>query len=273
MYSFVMTSTVAPGEPLASLASAPTGRPERGRPRRPWLLAVLFALVPVLFTAAGSAAAQILRLSPTGSTLVVAAAATVSAGVAVVVMVCAPSPLAAYGLRRPENLRGALWLIPAAATVLIALATQATSVTVGDWLPLLALVIAVALNEELWFRGLILSVLRVRGQAAAVYGSAGLFGVLHLANLAAGDSVGDAAVQLIFAVVFGLVAAQLVVLTRSLWPVIGWHVAWNYVNLLSGNQSTPLVLAGVALATAVIVGYAIVLGRRLRAGASGTESV
>lgn len=264
MYSLAMGSLSTADHLLADTSPAVAPPLTRLGRRRPWIVAILFALVPVVFTAAGSAVAQILLLSPTASTLTIAAAAAISAGVGFCVMARARSPLATFGFRRPENLRGALWLIPAAATVVIALVTQAATITMLDWLPLLALVIAVALNEEFWFRGVILSVLRVRGDTVAIVGSATLFGVLHLANLAAGYGIGEASVQLVFAVAFGLVTAQLVVMTRSLWPAIAWHVAWNYVNLLSGNESTGLALAGVALAAAVIIGYAVTLGRRLR---------
>ena len=229
-----------------------------------WVVAILFALVPVVFTAAGSAAAQILQLSDVLSTLAIAAAAVLSAVVGLAVMARSKQRLTNFGLRRPTGLRGVVWLLPAAATIVIATATQAAGFDWTRWLAYGALVIAVALNEEFWFRGLILTALRAHGTAAAVYGSAGLFGVLHLANLAGGEDMASSMLQLVFAVVFGIAAAQLTILTRSLWPAITWHVLWNFVNLLSGNGPTPIALMGVAGSVAVIIGYIVALRRRIR---------
>lgn len=239
---------------------------------RAWLRAVGAALVPVVFTAVGSAAGQVLALGDAGSTLLVAVAAALSALVGVLVLRRFPSDRVVARFRAATQRRRALSFLPVAATVVVAAATQGVVLPPAMWVPSLALAAAVAVNEEVWFRGVVLAVLNRIGVRTAIVGSATLFGVLHLANLAGGADLASSALQVVFAAVFGVVAAQLAVLTRSLWPSILWHGAWDLVNLLGGNQASAVALAGVAVAIAIMLGYAAVLGRALRGPGSSDQT-
>ncbi|XUK60871.1 CPBP family intramembrane metalloprotease [Plantibacter sp. RU18] len=222
-------------------------------------------LRPSVFTAGTSAAAQLSGATEAGGALILAGGAAASAALGLAVMRRSPATLSSYGLRQPARLRAALWLAPAALTVLIMLVSQ--GIHVGG--PTLAaygvLVVAVALNEETWFRGIVLAVLRARSVRSAVVGSSVLFGVLHLANLAGGEDAGAAILQVVFAALFGLVAAQLVVLTGSLWPVIVWHAAWNFVSFAGGNTTGPGATVGIGIAIAAMLAYALLLRRHLLA--------
>lgn len=222
----------------------------------------MFALAPVVFMTAGSAVAQILQLSDVASVLALAGAAVMSAGVGLVVMRGSGPRLSAYGMQRPRNPDVAIWFLPALGAVLVSIVSQIGGLDLARWLPYAALAIATALNEELWFRGVIVTVLRTRGVRAAVYGSAALFAILHLANLAGGEPALDAALQLVFALLFGIAAARLVLATGSIWPAAAWHAAWNFVNLLAGDQTTPVALIGLGLASTIILIYSMVVARR-----------
>ena len=123
------------------------------------------------------------------------------------------------------------------------------------------LAIAVGVNEEVWFRGIALAVLRPHGVRVAIAGTSVLFGILHLANLLAGESMAVAGLQLAFALLFGVVAAQLVVRTGSLWPAIAWHTAWDLLNFAGGNSTSPLALSGIGVCCVLLLVYALVLWR------------
>ncbi|WP_307321649.1 type II CAAX prenyl endopeptidase Rce1 family protein [Microbacterium sp. SORGH_AS_0862] len=86
--------------------------------------------------------------------------------------------------------------------------------------------------------------------------------------LTGGESPAATWTQVVFTAVFGLVAAQLVVLTDSLWPVIAWHALWDFTNTVGGNLSTPEALTGIGAAVVVLIMYSLVLGRRISAGAA-----
>lgn len=250
--------------------------PEPGGVRRAplWLGAVGAALVPVVFTGVGSAVGQILALDDVGSTLLVVIAAALSAVAGVLVLRRVSGAERVVGFRAASQARRAWWFIPIAATVVVAAATQGIAVPPTMWVPSLALAAAVAVNEEVWFRGVVLALLNRIGVRTAIVGSAALFGVLHLANLAGGADLASSVLQVVFAAAFGVVAAQLALLTRSLWPSILWHGAWDLVNLVGGNQASPVALVGVAAAIVIMLGYAVVLGRALGrlTGRGGTQS-
>nr|WP_244954142.1 CPBP family intramembrane glutamic endopeptidase [Spelaeicoccus albus] len=166
-----------------------------------------------------------------------------------------------FGYRRPVNLRAAWWLVPPVITIGLVLATAAPSATGSIIGAYLVLSVAVAVNEETWFRGNALAVLRPVGIRAAIVVSSVLFGVMHLANLAGGADLSSSLLQMVFALIFGVVAAELVVVTSSLWPAILWHAAWDFVNYLGGNETVPLALVGVELSCAVMIAYAMRLWR------------
>lgn len=226
-----------------------------------WPTVIGLALIPVVFTAAGSAAGQILAIGEVASVLLIAVAALISALIGITVMGLSGQPRRRYGFRAPKNVRAAWWFAPPAITVILVLATTGVSSTGTIGAAYLVLAIAVAINEETWFRGIVLAVMRPAGIRTALIVSSVLFGVLHLANLAGGADLGAALLQVAFAVIFGLVAAELAIVTGSLWPAVAWHAAWDFVNFLGGNAMSPLALIGVALSCVVMLVYAIRLWR------------
>lgn len=231
------------------------------RVRHRWIAAVLCALVPVVFTAVGSAVGQVLELGDTEAVWVIAAAVAVSALLGLLVMAASRQRYSSYGYRRPVNVRRAWWFVPPLITMLLVLLTGGVAIS-GQMIAATAvLVIAVAINEETWFRGIVLALLRPAGIRTAIIGSSALFGVLHLANLAGGADLAGALLQVAFAVLFGVIAAELAVLTGSLWPAIGWHAAWDFVSYLGGDAATPLALVGVGIACVVMLVYAVILWR------------
>ncbi|GGC90445.1 hypothetical protein GCM10011512_16750 [Tersicoccus solisilvae] len=238
--------------------------PEHRRPRTVMagLLAVALALVPVLCTAVASAAAQILGLDEASAALVIGAGAAVSAAIGVVVLAVAPFGLTPVRFGVPRRVRAVWWFLPLLLTVVIAVATQGIHVRAGVLAAYAVLVLMVAVNEEVWFRGIILAVLRPSGVRVAVIGSSLVFGVLHLANLAGGAGAAESVLQVVFAVLFGVVAAELTLVTGSLWPAVVWHAAWDFANFLGGNATTATALTGIALACAVMLAYAVLLWRR-----------
>ncbi|KQQ49450.1 CPBP family intramembrane glutamic endopeptidase [Plantibacter sp. Leaf314] len=268
--------------PRSASPSAPTASTEEQQPgdhptaswhlRAPWFAAIALALVPVVFTAGASAAAQLSEATEIGGAFILAAGAAASAILGLIVMRFSRPRVSDYGFRRPRRARAALWFVPAAATVLIILGTQGVRVDAPAIAAYAALVVAVALNEETWFRGIVFAILRARSSRTAIVGSSVLFGVLHLANLAGGADLGSSILQVAFAALFGLVAAQLLVLTGSLWPAIAWHAAWNFVTFIGGDATDTRSLIGLGAACLVMLGYAVFLGRRTPSRPGGTAA-
>lgn len=234
--------------------------------RRPLLAAVGLALIPVVCTAGGSAAAQAMELPDDRARFVIAGAAAVSAAIGLVIAWCASPPLRRFGLRAPAN-RAAVWFgLPALAVVAITWIASGVVVTsVTAQLGILALVAAVAVNEELFFRGLVFAV--CRGPRRAVVTSTVLFAVLHLASLAGGASPLYAGLQVAFAALFGLAAALVRLHTGSLLVPIVFHALYDGVSYLGGDALTARTLVGTAVACVVLAVWSAVMWRRIPATA------
>lgn len=95
----------------------------------------------------------------------------------------------------------------------------------------------VAFVEEGLYRGLFIKWLLPRGWGVAVWVSSAVFGVTHALNLLGGQSVAQTAVQIAFALLFGLVAALLRLRLGSLLPLMLWHFLFDFTSFLGQNPS------------------------------------
>lgn len=129
-------------------------------------------------------------------------------------------------------------------------------------LSLFVFTLAVGIGEEVFFRGIVLNILKRETQRTAILGSSLLFGFLHLANLAGGVSGEYAILQVIFAFLFGFIAANIVVITKSLVPVIVWHVAHDFIALLSGDVLNSVSLLVLCAQLLIMALYAVYLWKQ-----------
>ncbi|WP_040167444.1 CPBP family intramembrane glutamic endopeptidase [Microbacterium gorillae] len=237
--------------------------PAAWRPRLPWLVALGLALIPLICTAVGSAIGQVLDLPNAAAMLVIAAAVTVSATIGLLIARAAAPGLRGFGFRAPASQPLPALLIIPALTVIITVAAGGGFAPLPTIAAAVVLCAVVAVNEELFFRGLVLGALSRYGARVAVSGSAGFFAVLHLGSLAGGASPLYAALQLVFAALFGIVAGELACLTGSLWPTIAWHFAYDLASYATGDALTPLSLTGIGVNCAALAILAVILWRRL----------
>lgn len=231
--------------------------------RHRWPVAIGLGLVPVLLTVVGNVIAGATGASQRDTYLIVAGAVTVSTLIGLLVMVQTKPTLTEYGFSSPINVSVAWWFVPM--VVLPVIVFVATGFTAAPALipGFIWLAVAVGFNEEVWYRGLVISVLRSYGLRYAVVAQAVLFAVLHLANLLGGRSIGYALLQLLFSGLFGLVAGLLYVLTHSLWPVIAAHFAYDAAALLGGDAMTTPALIGLGVMVVILASYATHLWRHL----------
>jgi len=108
-----------------------------------------------------------------------------------------------------------------------------------------------SVGEELLFRGVpLLALARGTRPAAAVVGTALVFGLVHLMN-PHGSLLGATYVALV-----GVWFGALVVRTGSLWTSIGAHVAWNWFEGFVWGQPVSGITPGPSLFTAPAAGAA-----------------
>ncbi len=103
----------------------------------------------------------------------------------------------------------------------------------------------IALNEELFFRGVLLGLLQPSGLRSAVIWSSVAFGASHLANLVAGVYPPFVAMQVAATTAGGVALAAIRIRTGSLWPCLVVHLLIDLiaVSTLTGPAtSSPLLL-------------------------------
>ncbi len=103
----------------------------------------------------------------------------------------------------------------------------------------------IALNEEIFFRGIVLEGLRPQGWRNAIIGTAFLFGFAHSVNLVAGANLPFTVMQIAATTAGGVTLAALRIRSGSLWPVIALHVALDVMaltTLTAGGVDHPVLI-------------------------------
>jgi membrane protease YdiL (CAAX protease family) len=102
----------------------------------------------------------------------------------------------------------------------------------------------VALNEELFFRGVLLDLLGPLGWRRAVLWSSVAFGASHIVNLVAGAFPPFVLMQVAATTAGGVALAAIRIRTGSLWPVIAVHAVIDLVavSTLTGSATNSPIL-------------------------------
>lgn len=108
------------------------------------------------------------------------------------------------------------------------------------WLSLLFLMVMVGCFEELIFRQLVLEKFIDSDMKHAVLGSALFFGLGHAANLMAGQDLLTTLLQILFALLFGIVTAKMVLHFQTITWGILWHTAHNFIDQLTARNQSQL---------------------------------
>ncbi|MEH7674703.1 MULTISPECIES: CPBP family intramembrane glutamic endopeptidase [Bacillus] len=138
-------------------------------------------------------------------------------------------------------------------------------ISLSSFMALCFFMVCVGIFEEGIFRGILFQYLKRINLSTAIWGSAILFGLGHSANLLSGKSMTLTVAQILFAFLFGFVAAEIVALTGSLQWVIIWHAVHNIVDQMTSGQ-TPVAMQMLLLSIQCIIllVISVVLWRKLR---------
>lgn len=255
-----MDTRLAPAPTLSDVDQPPLAT---WHTRHPWWWAIAVALGGAVMTVAGTAFSQIRQLDPVAATFTQAVFVGLSAVVGLLVMWRSRPTLSEYGFRRPRHLDRTMWLAPLALVPVILVAATGIDVTPTQAIAYAVLALAVGFSEEIWFRGLLIAALRSLGTRTAIIGASALFGALHVTNLFAGVAPLYVTVQFAFACLVGLVLAELVTITGSLWIGIVWHLVYDLAAFSTTAGLTTAALVGLTVMTVVLAAYAVWLWRRL----------
>jgi uncharacterized protein len=133
-------------------------------------------------------------------------------------------------------------------------------------------VATVAFGEEGMFRGVVMRVLLVRGVRPALFGSAALFGLMHLVNLVNDSHPVTVAAQVIMTFGVGIGFGAVALATGTIWPLLVIHFLMDFINSIQaaapgegigGGAADLLLNAGINVVLgALVAGYGLWLLHR-----------
>lgn len=123
--------------------------------------------------------------------------------------------------------------------------------------------IAIGLSEELYFRGIILRKLRTcfTIQQTVILSSV-FFAAVHASQAFSGAGISMVALTIINALLFGIVASEIVMLTKSIISVIIWHMLYDFINWIALIQG-PIEIILIIIQSVIMITYAIYLWTKL----------
>lgn len=119
----------------------------------------------------------------------------------------------------------------------------------------------VAFIEETVFRGIMLRMLLAKGPFTAVWVSSFLFSVTHALQLLGGQSLEDTVIQIIYALLVGLVLSLLILDGQSIILTILFHGLNNFFNFM-GNEESSLLYAYMIII--ILFVYMLLLWKRVK---------
>lgn len=234
---------------------------ERFREKHPYITSVGVAVLCTFMTGLGMAISQILELSAEKQFVLVSVILTLSILIGLFIIKCSKLTITQCGFRlESKNSQRKVWYyIPLILIEIlpILLSGFAPDITVIQYLTLLLFVIAVGFHEEIYFRGIVYQFLLVKGKKTAIIASSIIFGVLHLANAFSAKNTIYLVLQMLFAFLVGIVLSQIVSITNSLWVLIVWHAAHDYIASITNGNLDIRELVILALQVCILLIYTV----------------
>jgi membrane protease YdiL (CAAX protease family) len=221
----------------------------------PYWAAIIAGLICTFFTAIGMAIPQILGFS-TYRTYLFAAFIILFSGILGIIF------LRNNFLRiKPTENKRVLFYIPLflIEIIPIIIGNYNNETTIFQCFILIFFTIAVGINEEIYFRGIVLKILNKKGIKKAIIISSIIFGIFHIVNLLNGRDALYVVLQIFFAFLVGFVLSEIVLITKSIIIVIIWHFTHDFVALITGDNLRKVDLIILTIQIAILAVYAIII--------------
>ncbi len=228
------------------------------------LRSLLFSVVLMIFPVLSGAIVTINHIAAPQSYWAQGSFMLASIVVPMIALFIAKTPLSQIGFARAgeAGVKTALYFLPllAAKTGFLFFGVEQNTETI---LALAFFTAAIGLSEEIYFRGVILKQLTAHFSARqAVLLSSAFFAAVHISQALSGTGVLLVALTVVNALIFGIVAAEIVILTGSLIPVILWHALYDFINWIAPVRGVTEILLTV-VQTVIMIAYGIYLWTKL----------
>lgn len=230
--------------------------------KHPVILSLAYVVLVSLFASIATIIATTLKMSQIQTMLIQTGGFLLSAMLAFVIMVKSKYPLQEYGFRfsHDKDIYGILWFVPLLLVEGITfIAGIDRGITPTYIIVVFLLMIVVSVNEEVYFRGLIIKTLSVKGNSFAIIISSALFGLAHLGTLSVGKGIAHTLGLVAYSALIAFVFAEIVVTTRSIFIPIIWHFTHNFISSITAETSYGMTLIIVGIKCVILLSYAIYL--------------
>jgi len=203
--------------------------------KKPILSSVFIALIPVMFLTISGVIISICKLNETQALAAQVTAFILSLSVGLLIVKKSGITFRRIGFCIPEkgSSKAVFYYIPLVLSLLVIIIPGFGGYyDTARIFYIAVLTIFVGITEELYFRGIVFQNLKCAGLKKTILISSLLFGFLHLPNILSADfSPAYIILQITFAFTFGVLATEIVAITKSLIPVILWHFLHNFTIL------------------------------------------
>lgn len=209
---------------------------------RPILFSLFLGIVLTLLISVASAVATVQGLGDTGMMVAQGCAFIVMAVAITLYMRKKDSTMAIFGFRRLAggNNKAALYYVPLGIIVFVqpGMGGLNSELAVGKVVLILLFSLVVGYTEESIFRGIIWEKLKGKGSLFYILFSSIFFGILHMANALNGRDWLSIVLQIINALLIGLILALLIEMTARILPLIIFHFMFDAMAQLTDATTT-----------------------------------
>lgn len=237
--------------------------------KKPMLSSVLIALIPVMFLSISGVVMSITGLNESQSIIAQTIAFMLSLIVGFLIVKKSGITFKGIGFCKPKQGSGKIvfyYIPPIIAVFIIFIPGFGEQNDVVRVLLLMVLTVFVGITEELYFRGIIIQRMKILGIKRAILISSFIFGIIHLPNvLVSNFTPVYVLIQMVFATAFGVAAAVIVLITKSLMIVISWHFLHNFA-ILAARPNFVLDVTAITLHSVqmlIMIIYATVLWKKI----------
>ncbi|WP_433945787.1 lysostaphin resistance A-like protein [Paenibacillus sp. SN-8-1] len=203
--------------------------------KRPVLAVIIIEVLLLIAMFAAGAYAQIKQLDYTSPVII----AFTPIALVLVVYLTIRRKWNALGFESIRKIPSSNWIyyLPLVLVLGINCINGFKSTSASTLLYFIGFTLLVGFVEETIYRGLILRTLLAKGVTTAVATSSILFAVTHILNALSGQSLFDTILQIVYALLVGLVLALLIIMNNNILPLITFHFIHNLIQFMSPSNS------------------------------------
>ena len=230
--------------------------------KHPVIASVLWAFLVLVFYFAAGYTIAVTRASATNAMLIRAASVFGACLLAVIYIWQSKYSFSEFGFKglKRKSISKILYFLPIIAIEIVPFFAGFRDDNDFKYiLAVLACTLCVGFAEELYFRGLLFKILKVKGMQFAIIVSSVIFGLTHLINIAGGAGVAETILQIFFAFFFGFVCAEILILTGSILPIMLWHTLHDFLAFTTNDGSKTFIIIGATIQTVILIAFGIYL--------------